>query len=253
MKRNWSLAFVFLSVMCGMAVPVAAKTLKVAVGSSIPPYVIEAENRGIEFDILKEALASQGYGMKPVYVPLSRTLHLLSYGQVDGIMSTARKGLPGCYTDSHVTYWNVAITLKDRNLRIDTVADLKDKRVLSFQNAKDYLGDQFAEMAATNPYYREIADQSAQNKQLFRGRVDVVVADRYIFDWFRKDPAMALVVNVDQEVTYHEIFTPGNFRAVFKDDAVCDAFNQGLKVLKETGRHTEILQTYGVKDPVVLN
>lgn len=205
MKRLRYVYLVFLIVICGVALRVDAKTLKVAVGSSIPPYVIGGENRGIEFDILKEALALQGYKMQPVYVPLTRTLHLLENGRVDGVMSTGRTGLPGCYTDSHITYWNLAITLKDRNIRLKDIADLQGKRVLSFQNAKDYLGADFRQMADANPYYREIADQSLQIKLLFTRRTDVVVADRYIFEWFRKDPVIALAVNVEQEVEYHKM------------------------------------------------
>ncbi|WP_417789914.1 substrate-binding periplasmic protein [Terasakiella pusilla] len=238
-----------LIVMCGVALPLQAKTLRVAVGSSIPPYVIESENRGIEFDILKEALASQGYHMYPVYVPLSRTLHLLEYAQVDGIMSTGRPDLAGCYTDSHITYWNVAITLKKRNLDVKDISDLAGRRLVSFQNAKDYLGAEFRELADQNPKYHEMADQRAQLKQLFTGRADVVVADRYIFEWYRKDPSVALQVNVEQEVTYHKIFSPGNFKAVFRDDVVCEAFNHGLKLLKEKGRYDEIIQSYGVNNP----
>lgn len=253
MKRKRFVRYIFLLLISVLAWRVEAKTLKIAVGTSIPPYVIKEENRGIEFDILKEVLASQGYEMQPVYVPLSRTLHLLAYDQVDGIMSTGRAGLPGCYTDSHITYWNFAITLKDRNLRLNAIEDLQDKRVLSFQNARDYLGDAFRQMADQNPQYREIADQSLQNKQLFSGRIDVVVADRYIFEWFRKDPSIALAVNVEQEVEYHKIFSPGNFKAVFKDDVVCEAFNQGLKLLKEKGRYDEIIRSYGVINPAFVN
>ncbi|WP_317683638.1 substrate-binding periplasmic protein [Terasakiella sp. A23] len=223
------------------------------VGLSIPPYVIKEENRGIEFDILKEVLASQGYKMQPVYVPLGRTLHLIQHGKVDGIMSTGRDDLPGCYTDTHITYWNFAITLKKKGLKIDTVWDLQDKTVLSFQNAKHYLGPKFHEMALTNKLYREIADQSVQNKLLFTGRTDVVVADRYIFEWYRNDETVTQVTDTTQEVTHHRLFDPSHFSAVFKDEAVCKAFNVGLKKMRDSGRYDEIIASYNVGDPELLN
>lgn len=252
MKRLYPY-FLILSVFCLASAELSAKTLRIAVGLSIPPYVIKDENRGIEFDILKESLASQGYKMEPLYVPLGRTLHLMQYGQVDGIMSTGRRDLPGCYTDPHITYWNFAISLKKRNLDIHTVEDLNNKRVLSFQNAKHYLGKDFEQMAKNNPEYREIADQSVQNKLLFNGRTDVVVADRFIFEWFRQDPKVQKVANTDQELVHHRLFDPSHFSAVFKEDAVCQAFNIGLQQLHDSGRYDEIIASYNVQEPDLVN
>ncbi len=245
--------FYLFCVFCLLSHPAEAKKLKVAVGLSIPPYVIKEESRGIEFDILKEVLASRGYEMEPVYVPLGRTLHLIKYGQVDGIMSTGQEGLPGCYTDPHITYWNFAITLKSQNLKIKSVEDLQDKRVISFQNAKNYLGDTFKEMALSNKKYVEIADQSIQNKLLFLGRTDVVVADRFIFEWFRQAPDVKRLVDTEQEVVHHRLFEPSNFSAVFKSQEVCEEFNIGLKEMRTSGRYNEIIASYNVSDPEVEN
>ncbi|WP_165602628.1 substrate-binding periplasmic protein [Candidatus Terasakiella magnetica] len=227
--------------------------MKIAVGLSIPPYVIKEKAKGIEYDILKEVLNSQGYEMEPVYVPLSRTLHLIKYGQVDGIMSTGQKDLPGCYTNPHITYWNFAITLKSRNLEIHSVADLQDKTVLAFQNASKYLGAQYAQMTKTNPKYKEIADQSVQNKLLFNKRVDVVIADRYIFEWFRTHMPVKSVADTSQEVVHHRLFDPSHFSSVFKDSDVCLAFNKGLEAMKVSGRYGEIIASYGVGDPDWIN
>lgn len=230
-----------------------AKTLRIAVGLSIPPYIIKEESRGIEYDILKEVLLSQGYEMEPVYVPLGRTLHMIKSDKVDGIMSTGADNLPGCYTDSHITYWNFAISLKSAHLKIESVHDLIDKSVLSFQNAKNYLGADFKQMAEKNRQYKEVADQSIQNKLLFNGRADVVVADRYIFEWFRNDASVQKVADTNQEVEYHRLFEPSNFRAVFKDGAICAAFNVGLKDLRESGRYQEIIASYNVIAPELMN
>ncbi|MBC8445525.1 MAG: transporter substrate-binding domain-containing protein [Rhodospirillaceae bacterium] len=234
---------------CHLSTSAFARPLKVAFGLWVPPYVIREEARGIEYDILKEILASKGYEMEPLYVPLARTLMMLKDDDVDGIMSTGIKDLPGCYTDSHITYWNYAISLKDRNLKINSVADLDDKSVVAFQNAKNYLGDDFHQMAVINPDYRELADQSAQNKLLYSRRVDVVIADRYIFDWLNNDPTVKARVNVIQAVTHHALFEPSHFSAVFKSDDICQAFNAGLKQLRASGRYQQIIDSYNVSDP----
>lgn len=236
-----------------LATEVRAKSLKVAVGLSIPPYVIKEESRGIEFDILKEVLASQGYEMEPVYVPLARTLFLLKNGAVDGIMSTGQKDLPGCYTDSHITYWNFAISLASNDFKIESIADLQDKSVISFQNARNYLGAEFHQMAITNKKYKEVADQSIQNKLLFLGRADVVVADRYIFEWFTRDPKVFIFNQKDQKLTHHALFEPSHFSAVFRSEAVCKAFNTGLKVMRQSGRYKEIIASYDLHEPEIIN
>jgi len=242
---------IFLSL--SLTTTVYAKSLKVAVGLSIPPYVIKEKSRGIEFDILKEVLASQGYEMEPVYVPLARTLFLLKNGAVDGIMSTGQKDLPGCYTDSHITYWNFAISLASNNFKIQSIADLQNKRIISFQNAKNYLGKEFHQMAITNKKYREVADQSIQNKLLFLGRADVVIADRYIFEWFARDPKVKMFNRQGQKLTHHALFEPSHFRAVFKSEAICKAFNTGLKLMRQSGRYKEIIASYDLHDPEIVN
>ncbi len=249
MKNGKVRLFLFLILACQISSVAFAKTLKVAVGLWIPPYVIKDEARGIEFDILKEVLASQGYEMEPIYVPLARTLVMLKDNDIDGIMSTGLENLPGCYTDSHITYWNFAISLTDRNLEINSISDLRDKSVIGFQNAMNYLGDEFHQMAIKNPYYRELADQSAQNKLLYSRRIDVVIADRYIFEWFSRDPSVLSRVPEVQKVTHHRLFEPSHFSAVFKSDEVCRVFNIGLKELRESGRYQEIIKSYNVGDP----
>jgi polar amino acid transport system substrate-binding protein len=91
------------------------------------------------------------------------------------------------------------------------------------------LGKEFAESAENNNEYRELADQRVQNKLLFIGRIDAVIADRYKFQWNASDPSVTGNVAIDQEVTHHRLFDPSYFRAVFKDPKVCIAFNIGPK------------------------
>ena len=244
--RKFHLICVGLIMLCLR--PVQAEEIRIAVGLWIPPYVIKDENRGIEYDVLKEVLARTGRDMIAVYVPLGRTLLEFSHGSVDGIMSTGNPDLPGCYTDSHITYWNYAFSLKEQGLKIETVADLEGLSVVSFQNARKYLGSDFAAMAAANPRYREIANQQEQLKLLFLRRVDVIVADRYIFQWFRKDPEVTRILDTSREVTYHELFEPSHFRSVFRDLAVCREFNAALKAFRSDGRYDAILRQYGVRN-----
>lgn len=221
-----------------------AKPLTIAVGLWMPPYVIKETSRGIELDIIREVLASQGYEVEPVYFPLARTALMYRQGLIDGLITNGFKDMPGCMTQSHITYHNVAISLTKRHFKIGSIDDLKDKSIYAFQNARNFLGEDFQKIAEANPRYREIADQRTQNKLLYRERVDVVIADQYIFRWFSKDPEVSKYSPDGQGITYHQIFKPTYYSSVFRSQEICGAFNRGLKQLKETGRYQAIIASY---------
>ena len=88
--------------------------------------------------------------------------------------------------------------------------------------------------------------QRIQNKLLFLKRTDVVVADRFIFQWFSRDQEVSRYVDTAQPVTYHRIFPPSRFASVFRRQIHCTDFNRGLRQLKASGRYDEIVSSYGV-------
>ncbi|MFT5693708.1 MAG: hypothetical protein ACI92E_003051 [Oceanicoccus sp.] len=87
-------------------------------------------------------------------------------------------------------------------------------------------------MAKNNSRYTETADQRAQNKMLFLDHVDVIIGDRFIFQWFSRDVEVPKYIGIAPNVTYHEIFPPSHFQSVFKEHKICDQFNVALKQLK---------------------
>lgn len=221
----------------------SADPVRMLIGLSLPPYVIEAENRGIEFDIVKEALAGQGHRMVPVYVPFARLPVELDAGRADAAMTMDPKsGVKVCYSATHISYLDYAITLTAKGLRIDSVADLRGKAIRAFQTAREQLGPAYAAAVADNPAYSEAANQATQNGMLVAGRIDVVVADRLIFDWFNRttipDPAKR------PAVTYHRIFAPLDYSVGFRDAALCRAFDAGLAALRRSGRYDAIVASY---------
>ena len=59
-----------------------AKDVTLVAGLSLPPYIIQDSNSGMEYDIIKEALASKGYTMKIQYIPFVRLV--VDYKKHDG-------------------------------------------------------------------------------------------------------------------------------------------------------------------------
>lgn len=225
--------------------PVAAAEVVMAVGRSIPPYVIVDEWRGLEYDIVREALAAEGHTLTPRFESFARLVKELESGLVDAAMTMRPdSGVKAHYSNSVVTYRNVAITLASRNLTIARIEDLGDKSVLAFQNATIYLGPAFKAMAASNPRYREEARQMVQPMQLFLGRVDVVVADRFIFGWFASDPEVRAKADTGQALRIHPLFATTDYQVAFRDPALRDSFNRGLRTVRENGTYDRIIQRY---------
>ncbi len=228
------------------------KTIRLAAGLRVEPYIIEAKDSGFEADIVREAFALEGYRVVFVYQPLLRTKKSFANNLVDGVL-TIKSHYPeikGAYlSDEYITYRNVTVTLSARNIRIDSIADLQNKDIVAFQQAHLALGNEFTEMAKNSPKYGETAHQDGQVAMLFYKRNDAIVLDKRIFLYYwkkLKEQAKALERNspFDQAVTYHPIFEPSHYRMAFKKEKLRDTFNGGLKKLKDSGRYQQIIDAY---------
>lgn len=240
------------------ALPARGAEIDMAVGRSLPPYVIVAETwSGLEYDIVKEALAIEGHGMKPRLMAFARVHKELESGLADAAMTMrpdgGAKGMH--FSDVHVTYRNYAISLARRDLAVASVADLADKAVIAFQNAQIYLGPDYKAAVANNPRYREEAKQAVQPTLLFLDRIDVVVADRNIFAWFADDAEVKTKVDTSQPVRFHPIFPPTDYHVAFRDPALRDSFNRGLRKLRDSGAYDRIVARYAglLKEEPVLS
>lgn len=236
---TWALALMTL------AVPAAAAELKVAVPRWGPPYVIPKTLDGIEYDIVKEALAEAGHTMFPVLTVLARIPKELQTGTIDAAMTMRPEtGTAACYSDSHISYHNHVITLERDNLKIESVADLAGKSVVAFQNAHLYLGDDYARAVANAPFYREEANQMVQAMLLYSGRIQAVVADINIFRWFAAQPEVRDKLDTTQKLRLHPLFPATPHHVAFRDPALCADFNRGLRALRASGAYDHILLRY---------
>lgn len=208
--------------------------IRVAVGLSMPPYVIADERRGMEYDIVRDALADAGYVMEPVFMELGAVPEALARGEVDAAMTVSPDANPGAaLSEVAIVYRNQAMTLTARS------------SVMAFQNARLYLPDPYRAVADGNPLYSEVAEQYRQNLALFTGEVEVVVADINIFNWFTDDPRVTSMADTQQPVTRHKIFPPTSYRVGFRDEATRDAFDVALAALRASGRYDTIVESYG--------
>ena len=223
----------------------ALKVQEIHVGMGLPkpPYIMESGTAGLDYEIAKRALAAGGYTMVSQMLPQTRALAMMRSGQLDGMLSVSEGiGGPGYFTDTYVTYRNVATTLSRRNIKLSQVEDLTHYSVAAFQTASLVLGDRYAQVVTGHSDYREVPSQATQNKLLFLGRVDVVVGDQLIFAYF--NDKLETQINSKQPVTFHRLFPESPRKALFRDMRVRDAFNAGLKTIRMDGTYDAIVTRY---------
>lgn len=221
-----------------------ARELKIIFSQYTPPYVFENDT-GIVVDIVRTAFEFAGYTVKPVYVPIGRGIKLFSEKQVDGTtIIQESSGLKGFYSDYFMQYHNFAFSLKSRKLAIRKLGDLKGKSVVAFQSADKYLGEEFGQLAASNPNYKEIAQQEAQTQMLLLGRVDIAVMDESIFRYYREQLISEGKADRSQEYESFNLFPPTPYKAAFNEAKVRDTFNKGIAAMRKDGRYDAIYRKY---------
>ncbi len=224
----------------GVFATVHAGEVTLVAGLSLPPYIIQDSNSGMEFEIIKEVLTGKRHTLVLKYVPFVRVA--VDYKKHDGAVTiNESSGVVGNYSDVVITYQNYAISLKEKNIQISGISDLSDKRIVAFQNATKYLGPDFKAAVSGNPKYSEQGKQILQVKMLYSGRVDAIVSDINIFKYYRKQ---VTDVDINAPITYHEIFPGTDYKVLFNDPSLRDSFNQGLADLKSSGRYEAIKNSY---------
>ncbi|MEH6564899.1 MAG: transporter substrate-binding domain-containing protein [Halopseudomonas sp.] len=242
--KGWkSMAMGTLLAGCAHLSQAQGQTLTLGFGINKPPYVYEFEARGLEFEIVAAALREAGDEMRPYYAPLERLHLMLQRGELDAIAATSpASAVKAYYSDSYLSYQNVAITLARDNIELNSIADLSSYSVSAFQRASHLLGNEFGAMVSRNPRYREEARQVTRNLLLYSGRVQVVVADERIFAAFQ--PVVADQVDITLPITRHRLFAPTPYSVGFSKPAPRDRFNQGLAALRESGEYARIMARY---------
>lgn len=224
--------------------PAQSRELKIIFSQYTPPYVFE-KGDGIVVDIVQEALKSSGHTVAPVYVPIGRGFELFAEKRVDGTAIIRESSeLKANYSNDFMQYHNRAFTLKARQHALSKLEDLGDKTVVGFQNAHKYLGEDFARVVATNPSYKEMANQETQTLMLLLGRIDVAVMDESIFRFYREKLIMEGKAQRTTEYEAFPLFPPTPYKTAFIDAEIRDAFNRELRAMRSDGRYDAIYRKY---------
>ncbi len=232
---------VSLTILCQ---PALARDLKIVFLKYTPPYVLD-ENRGIVIDLMREALQPSGYKIVPIPLPIGKGLDLFSKGRADGTASiTENTDLPVYYSDDFIRYHNKAFALKSRSLAINSITDLKGKKIVAFQSARKYLGEKYGRAMTGNYFYREMSNQEKQVDMLIDGEAEIAIMDESVFKFFIRKLTAEGKVPANVEFDTFTIFPPTTFKAAFLERQVRNDFNRGLEDLRRNGRFAAIYREY---------
>jgi len=242
-----------LSMLCMVSLS-SAEPVRMAFANTIPPYTIPETSTGIELDIVREALAFRNHTLIIHYMPLSRMPGSFTLGEVDGVMTdfgTDLSPLDGHYAEPVILFNNRFYSLKDRNLQIREPSDIKGLSIVAFPGAQRRFPEWLKDSQADGLYH-EIKVQKLQILLLFAGRYDLVLSYTVVFQYFFSQQLKNNNLQA-KPLSEHDVFVerPLDYRPVFKSRKIRDDFNEGLQVLKSSGRYQEIFDAYVVEPPKV--
>lgn len=231
-----------LAGLTGLAGSACAQPLLVALGEHKPPYILQEQRSGIEYELVTTALRDAGYEPQVVYMPNQRAQQALAEGRVDAAIS--RNG--PFVSVPYIAYHNMAITLCERNLSLPTIAALGSYRVTAFHNAQRFLGPEFADMTRNNAGYSEVSPQLILGNLLYSGRTDVVISDLFIF--LGLTPQLTLPAGAIRPVCSHALFPPTLYSLSFRDPDARQRFNGAIRKLARGGFYQQLGNRYRLLD-----
>ena len=231
---------------------VHAQKLDIAFGMNRAPFVFnyQGEWQGIEVDILREALAFSGHEIaSSIHVSNKRLVMAVPKMGLDAAVKVKSAQDGSFYSDVYLEHKNLVICRKDQQLSIKTLVDINKYSLAAWQNATQHLGEKFAfivspsQLHKNGGVYQEYASQKIQNVVFWHNRADLLIIDKHIFLWHKKQLAGEYQTNV--ELNYHDILpNKGKFKVSFKSSKIRDDFNRGLQNLHTTGKYQAIYDKY---------
>lgn len=213
--------------------------------SDAPPHMIQATDSGLDIDVPRAVLAEMGYRLEVRYMSLSRAEEELRHGRVDLSAPLFDGDKMGIYSSQpHVMYRPTAFSLVQSALRVNTISDLGDYSLMTFQGAGAYLGEVFTEAAERSPRYAEVHNMNKLTHLLFARRTQLVVIDYNIFYYLARQLDSVSQARLLEQLVVHDIFPPVPAVVGFHDSQLRDQFDLALQRVKDDGSYQEILRHY---------
>ncbi len=246
MTRMIQLLLVVLAVLAWPGMPAASeKPLRVAVDTSLPPYMFGSEPAdGLYADIIRRAFSLSGVKAQVVGYPWKRALMLGRSGQaaVGGIYQNPRRQKIFAFSDPIYLETLVIGVRKGQRFPFTGMADLKDKRI--GVNRDWSYGEAFDSARRSGLFYtEEAAGNQANVKKLLLGRLDCIIVDQLSLlrilrrmDWLDDVDTLAHPAAVNSVYVVIAKESPYSW--------ALERFNRGLAAMKADGSYQRTIARY---------
>jgi len=239
---------IFILVFCPHLDAAEYKVLKSA-SDPWPPF-IDPQNpkEGLSLEVARAAYNTQGYDVKHDYQPWARAMKDLKAGKIDIIVNTwmteERKAFL-MYSDHYTVNEVKFIKLKNDNFEYNGMKSLTGKNV-GIIRGYGY-GDEFTN--ATNFKKQEVSNLLINVNKLIAGRINLTLEDEIV--------ARVIIAQKDSQLLEKISFTENSLSKKYmyitsglanpNHKKYIEAFNKGLKIIKENGTYDQIMKSYGIK------
>ncbi|SCK18475.1 ABC transporter substrate-binding protein [Vogesella sp. LIG4] len=225
-----------------LSIPAWSGTIT-AVADPYPPFVDATQpKQGISLQIVRAAYATQGYDIEMHFVPWARAINAVKDGEYDI--------LPNAWWTQERTAFLLysAPYLKSEIKFIKRKGDPFEYRGLESLNGKTVgivrgygYGDAF--LKATNFTRPEVATVMQNIKKLLLGRIDLTLEDEIVVRSIIKHDApelQQLIEFTQNPLSIQELHVTSGLKNP-RHQAIVDAFNKGLAIIKANGTYDKIL------------
>lgn len=220
------------------------KHVHIATSASIPPYFIKEQDKGIVADIIKESFKTQGYKVSFSYFSNNEIQKSLLTKHVVGAFNFPTRKISNLYyTKPIIHYENIVVTLTKTGHNIESLSDLTNLNVGSFENSLNFLGDDFKNKVNDFTSYTEYKIQEEQVKDLLNKKVDAIIIDKNIFDFYYHKIS-GNQSNKNHEITKSFLFPRSARPLAFLNKKLRNEFDKGFIKLQESGDYYKILHKY---------
>ncbi|MDD3463079.1 MAG: transporter substrate-binding domain-containing protein [Sulfurospirillaceae bacterium] len=223
------------------------RSVNIVFSKNEEPYVMEnAFAKGIEYDIVKEILSKKDVLVSyEKFISPEKILNILQEDEkIDVVVGINPQNGTFYYSEPLVDFEYIAISRIEDKLKINSIEDLKKKKIIAFKDAYKTLGEKYNTLF--NPTnrpetYTEISTQDEQVTAFLNKKADVIILDKNMFQWYLKSSSK----KDTSKYKFHTIFDDKNSHCIaFKDKNLRDLFNESLQDMKKSGKYNQIVDNY---------
>lgn len=236
------------------ASPSCAQTITLGTGEWCP-YVCDPKiNNGLKgylADIAEIVFQKAGYETKFRVLPLGRTIMMCHKGTINGVMSIFREDAPDLMfpkAEQGITT-SIFLTKKGNPWKYTGMESLNQISKMGLVQDYNYpLLDPF--IKAHPEKITSVKEDNALQKRLkmmLKGRIDVLVEDRFVIQYVLKRMNMTALFTEAGEIEKNPVYIP--FSPVIPEsEKYAEILVKGVEELRKSGELDKIMDTYGLQD-----